>query len=116
MAGKVQSMNYDHSVVLVFQNSDGCLGSVTELNWRHMLQDVLGERVRAEGIGMCDGGGQGFGQIEIFFYVSDLNSAIEILKDELAQRELLSFAVIKSLGRDGDAHITEWDGPAGAAE
>ncbi|WP_219639255.1 Imm26 family immunity protein [Cohnella sp. CFH 77786] len=75
-------------------NSSG-FGAPEDLDKRYLIEDLLNERLRVNGIGDCDGGEIGNGEMFIFCRVINYEEAIEVIKDELEKHDLLKGATIQ---------------------
>lgn len=67
------------TIVIQFAISEG-LGTGEELDRRHWLEGLIGGALKAQGLGVCDGGQQGAGSAEIFCDVTDVSAALVVIK------------------------------------
>ncbi|WP_069201946.1 hypothetical protein [Bhargavaea cecembensis] len=99
-----------HEFVVQFSYEDGDMQAA--LDKRQIAEDELDERLNRTGIGYCDGGDIGSGTANTFFYVIDVDKALQVVTDELAKHGLLEEAAIACATPDGDDYLSLH--PAGA--
>jgi hypothetical protein len=76
----------DHATLLVEFAVDG-MGSGTDLDKRHRLQERMDETLGWSGLGHCDGGSIGSGTMEVCCYVVDFDIAKSVIEADLKDTE-----------------------------
>jgi hypothetical protein len=99
---------YPYTVAVQFKLHGEGLGDLNGLEFRHSLEGALGTLLEVNKLGMCDGGQQGAGTAEVFLFTNDIEKTVEIIKQELSRRELLSFCKIASYNEDPKGWITHY--------
>lgn len=108
--------NWTGSVQVSFNVQEGMFNSLPELDWRYDHQKKWHDGLRDAGIdAVCDGGGSGFGQMDIFFFTNEVERTVDFLKQAMADEEVIGYAVITSMEDDAEELVTHWDGPASYA-
>lgn len=64
------------------------------LDKRHEIEDMLDVALKEYGVGLCDGGGSGFGQMDIYCYVDDVDIGREIIERVIAESEMPGAIVV----------------------
>lgn len=102
------------TMVIQFRTSEKqYFGTLDELHWRHEREDELDKLLRDEGLGDCDGGQAGGGSMEIFCYVTDIQRAVELVRQYLTNHEWIQFCKIASWAEDADGWVVQY--PEGAS-
>ena len=73
----------DHARLMIEYRVEG-MGSVSDLEKRHALEERMNETLGWAGIGMCDGGSIGSGTMEVCCYVADYEIAKKAVIQDLA--------------------------------
>lgn len=82
-----------HAVIIQFKNSGGT-GTCEEQWFRHRHEIIFDNILKFHDLGYCEGGATGAGTMEIFFFVSDIERTVKILKQALTKLDLLGEAKI----------------------
>jgi hypothetical protein len=81
------------ATLIVEYTVDG-MGSTTDLDKRHRLQDHLDDTLGWTGLGHCDGGSIGSGSMEACCFVVDFQLAKEVISADLDGTEFSDFSRI----------------------
>lgn len=76
----------DHATLLIEFAVDG-MGSSTDLDKRHRLQERMDGTLGWSGLGHCDGGSIGSGTMEVCCYVVDFDIAKSVIEADLEDTE-----------------------------
>jgi predicted DNA-binding WGR domain protein len=101
---KPKKANEMHSLVIQY-HVDGH-GTVNELDRRDRVEELMNECLGWCGLGHCDGGDMGSGQVNVFCYVVDVAIAERVIVGDLKEHGLLEGAVIAE--RTEDAAKVLW--------
>jgi hypothetical protein len=93
-------------------------GTLEDLDFRHHLEDVLGEVLRQDRLGYVDGGGQGCGQMDVFMMVrpQSWQAAWDVVRSKLAREGLLGRAIVTAGLEEGQPLRELWPPSRGNAE
>jgi hypothetical protein len=80
-------------VVLIEYRIDG-MGSPTDLEKRHALEERMNEALGWTGLGHCDGGSIGSGSMEVCCMVVDAELAARVIAEELKGTEFSDYSRI----------------------
>lgn len=83
----------DHATLLIEFAVDG-MGSSTDLDKRHRLQERMDETLGWTGLGHCDGGSIGSGTMEVCCYVVDFDIAKGVIEANLKNTEFGNYTRI----------------------
>jgi hypothetical protein len=83
----------DHATLLIEFAVDG-MGSSTDLDKRHRLQERMDETLGWTGLGNCDGGSIGSGTMEVCCYVVDFDVAKSSIEADLKDTEFADYTRI----------------------
>jgi predicted DNA-binding WGR domain protein len=95
---KPKKANELHSVVIQYE-VDGH-GTVNEHDRRVRVEELMNECLGWCGLGHCDGGDMGSGQMNVFCYVVDVAVAERVIVSDLKEHGLLDGAVIAERKQD----------------
>ncbi|MEO0964926.1 MAG: hypothetical protein AAFY08_07380 [Planctomycetota bacterium] len=87
----------DHAILLVEYSVEG-MGSTSDLEKRHALEDRMNETLGWTGLGACDGGSIGSGTMEVCCYVVDFDTAKRAIEEDLAGSKFADFSRIYDEG------------------
>lgn len=83
----------EHATLLIEFAVDG-MGSSTDLDKRHRLQERMNETLGWTGLGDCDGGSIGSGTMEICCIVVDFDTAKSVIESDLRDTEFSDYTRI----------------------
>jgi hypothetical protein len=83
----------DHDTLMVEFTVDG-MGTETDLEKRHRLQDRMSDTLGWTGLGMCDGGSIGSGSMEVCCFVVDFALAKQVVEKDLQGTEFSNYTRI----------------------
>jgi hypothetical protein len=83
----------DHATLLIEFAVDG-IGSITDLEKRHHLQERMDETLGWTGLGHCDGGSTGSGTMEVCCMVVDFDIAKHVIEADLKGTEFADYTRI----------------------
>ncbi|PLX99024.1 MAG: hypothetical protein C0623_10630 [Desulfuromonas sp.] len=83
----------DHRILLIEYLIEG-MGSESDLNKRHQLQDRMDEVLGWSGLGHCDGGSIGSGTMEVCNFVVDFEVAKSVIEKDLKDTEFSNYSRI----------------------
>ena len=83
----------DHAALLIEFAVDG-MGSGTDLDKRHRLQERMDETLGWTGLGHCDGGSIGSGTMEVCCLVVDFDIAKSVIEADLRDTEFSDYTRI----------------------
>jgi len=83
----------DHATLLIEFAVDG-MGSGTDLDKRHRLQERMDETLGWTGLGHCDGGSIGSGTMEVCCLVVDFDIAKSVIEADLRDTEFSDYTRI----------------------
>lgn len=83
----------DHAVLLIEYPVDG-MGTASDLEKRHRLEDRMNETLGWTGLGHCDGGSIGSGTMEVFCIVVDSDLAKSAIEEDLGGSEFSGYSRI----------------------
>lgn len=83
----------DHDTLMIEFAVDG-MGTTTDLEKRHRLQDHMSETLGWSGLGMCDGGSIGSGSMEVCCFVVDFALAKRVVEEDLKGTEFSNYTRI----------------------
>jgi hypothetical protein len=83
----------EHATLLIEFGVDG-MGSSTDLDKRHRLQERMDETLGWTGLGNCDGGSIGSGTMEVCCYVVDFDVAKRVIEADLKGTEFADYTRI----------------------
>jgi len=79
----------NHTVVIQIKLSNDWLGTMSELEYRHKIEEDFSKILEPLNIGYCDGGQIGAGTMEIFIEdVSDIDFALDVILQHLMSLEI----------------------------
>jgi hypothetical protein len=84
----------DELKILLIEYSVDGMGSSTDLEKRHALEDRMSETLGWTGLGHCDGGSIGSGSMEVCCVVVDVEVARRVIADELSSTEFADYSRI----------------------
>jgi hypothetical protein len=87
-----------HSIVI--QSKVEGRGSVNDYDRRVQIEELMNERLGWSGLGHCDGGDMGSGQMNVFCYVVDSAIAERVIVGALKEHGLLDGVVIAERKED----------------
>ena len=80
----------EHQVLLIEYAVQG-MGTTTDLDKRHRLQDRMDETLGWTGVGHCDGGSIGSGTMEVCCLVVDFDTAAKLVETDLRGTEFVNY-------------------------
>lgn len=83
----------DHATLLIEYPVNG-MGSATDLEKRHALQDRMNETLGWTGLGLCDGGSIGSGTMEVCCFVVDFAKAKRVIEADLTGTKFSDYSRI----------------------
>ncbi len=93
--------NYPHTAWITFRSPVN-MPQLGDDNWQWMsaLSRKLSGLLIDQGLGYGDGFGGGFGELDVHFFVNNIDRAVEVIRDALTNDELIQYANILSIRSD----------------
>lgn len=96
---------YPYTLWINFNSTNDNLPTLDEFEWMTIQQTAFNE-ILPRDIGYCDGSGGGIGNLDVYFFVSDVQAAFQIVLDYLTDHELIGYCnYISTYGGDMDRQI-----------
>ncbi|MEI7728203.1 MAG: hypothetical protein WCO56_01450 [Verrucomicrobiota bacterium] len=89
-----QEVSIEQHHVLMIEYAVQGMGTTTDLDKRHRLQERMDETLGWTGLGHCDGGSIGSGTMEVCCLVVDFDIAMEMIQADLRGTEFGDYARI----------------------